>query len=291
MLIHDQLLTGDPLYWTGVAGHYAAGTTRSLPAASQVVREIVERYWLMSAAVVLAAVGVVQLLDQRRYWLLAALAGLGPGIAGFLVFLAIRGLDVPIRYAIGVDVALFLAAGIGLGAISLRLRSWPPLQRARDRLGEGAAGVAMVVLVGFLAILATGPYWRQNPNIRANVGTSRELAAATDRALPSIAAALRSGGVPVPGKPIVLAPGAIRPRLVVDLRTSLEDVGGVAAGRIDVAAGYPSAGQVVFHVRDVDPKVAAWSELETEQPRTIGSVRLEPVFTDPSTGIWVIAVR
>ena len=45
MLIHDQLLTGDPMYWASVAPRYAAQGTARLPSLGEVAGAMIERYW------------------------------------------------------------------------------------------------------------------------------------------------------------------------------------------------------------------------------------------------------
>jgi len=290
MFAHDALLTGDPLYWTGIAARYAAQTTAHIPTSVEVVRELVDRYWSMGALTLLAGLGAVRLLAERRYGLLVGLVALGPAIAAFLVFLAARQIYVPIRYTAAVDVAVIFAAGLGIGAVSVSAQRWPPLDRLAVYAGR-AGSAATVAVVAVVALLLAGPYWQTNPSLRSTVRASLHLAIDADRAVPVLAAELAQTGPAPPGAVAVLVPGPIRPRLVVDLGLLLTAVGGTAAAKVDVAGGYPAAGQLVLHDRTADAPAPGWADLEIEEPRTVGSVTLEPLLADPASGLWVIAVR
>jgi hypothetical protein len=291
MLAHDLLLTGDPFYWASVASRYAAETDRHLPTALQVMATIMGRYWAVGGLSVLAVVGVLRLLEQRRYGALTALLGLGPAIAVFLVLLAARGIDVPLRYMAAIDVAVVFAAGVGIEAVSLRVASLQPLEPLVARVRTVDPMLVTMLAVAVIAVLLAGPYWRDAPDIRSNIRSSLRLAIDADRAVPYLSAGLALTDQGSPGTVLLLVPGPIRPRIVVDLGLSLTQVGSTAAARIDIAAGYPAAGQLVFHDRAGDGASAGWAQLEIDAPRTIGSVVLEPLLADARAGVWVVALR
>lgn len=291
MLVHDLLLTGDPLYWMGVAGRFADQTTAHIPTPLEIFKDLVVRYWGMGALMVLATIGAVRLVLGRHLGIIVGLVGLGPGIAAFLVLLAMRGIFVPIRYVAPVDVAVAFAAGLGVGAISVTLLRQPPLARWMDRLTGSVGGAATVAAAAVLAVLLSGPYWQTNSTIRATIRERLQLAIDADAAVPVIRAELAAAGRAVAGDAQVLAASAIRPRLIVDLGLSIQAVGGVVVDRVDPAAGYPAPGQVVLHSRAGDPAVDGWAIFEIDEPRTVGSVTLDPLLADPAAGLWVISIR
>jgi hypothetical protein len=291
MMAHDLLLAGDPFYWAGVSPHFAAATAHLVPSALQVTAAIVSRYWGMGAVSLLAAIGFVRLVADGRYALGAGLVGLGPGVAAFLILLAARGIEVPIRYTTAIDVAVIFAAGIGISALSFRALSWVPSDEFRRRAGARGMTVATVAFVAAAALLSAGPYWRQNPGVRTSVRSNLQLAVHADRVLPIVSGALAATVPPPAGTPALLVPGSVRLRFVVDLGRSLTEVGGNAPLKLDVEGGYPTVGQVMFHDRGGDAAAPGWVDVETGTPRTVGSVVVEPLLADPAAGIWVIAVR
>lgn len=291
MLLHDLLLTGDPLFWMGVASRFSALTTAHISTPLEILGDLAVRYWEMGALTLLAAIGAVRLVLGRQFGITVGLLALGPGVAAFLVLLAARGIFVPARYVAPVDVAVIFAAGLGVGAISVTLLRQPPLDRWTDRFRNRAGDRAPAAAAAVLAILLSGPYWHTNSSIRTTVRESLQLAIDADAAVPAIRAELATGGGARTGAARVLAASAIRPRLIVDLGLSIPAVAAVAAGRIDVAAGYPARGQVVLHSRAGDPEAEGWTQLEVDESRTVGSVTLDPLLVDAAAGLWVIAIR
>jgi hypothetical protein len=291
MLVHDLLLTGDPLYWMGVAGRFAAQTTAHVPTPLEIAEDQAVRYWGMGALTLLAVVGAVRLVMGRHLGIVIGLVGLGPGIAAFLVLLAMRGVFVPIRYVAPVDVAVIFAAGLGVAAIGPTLLRQTPLDRWAGRLPGRGEVPAVVGAAGVLAVLLSGPYWLVNDSIRTTVRESLELAIDADTAVPVISAELAATGRMNTADPRVLAASAIRPRLIVDLDLPIPAVGTTAAARLDPAGGYPAPGQVVLHSRAGDADAEGWATLETDVARTVGAVTLDPLLADPVAGLWVIAIR
>jgi hypothetical protein len=293
LVAHDLLLTGDGLYWTGVASKYGALTARNLPTVAEVLETIVGRYWSAGGLSVLAVVGVLRLLGNRRLGSVAALLALGPGVAAFLVLLAARGIDVPLRYLAAVDVAVIFAAGIGIEAVSVRLRSWQPqsLDPLIARVRALDPTLVMVPVVALIALVLVGPYWRDDPDIRSGVRSSLRLGVDTDRALPYLSAGEALTPQRSPTTVWLLVPRPVRLRVALDLGLRLTEIGSTAPARIDVAAGYPAAGQIVFHDRAGDGASTGWAQLEIDATQTIRSVVLEPLLADARAGVWVIALR
>jgi hypothetical protein len=147
-----------------------------------------------------------------------------------------------------------------------------------------------VAIAAVAALALSGFYWQQDPRLRSVVDDNRRLALDTERVEPYLAAAAPPG-LAAGGRPSILVPVPVQPRVAVDLARSLLEIGPSTASRIDIAAGKPSAGQVVFHDRASDGTDPRWSDFETTTTRRVGPITLVPVYVDAPRGIWVIAVQ
>lgn len=300
MMVHDLLLTGDPLLWTTVAGIYTERTVLHVPSTTEVIGLIVSRYWSIGALTLSAVVGAVALVRARSWPVLVGLLGLGPGVAAFLIVLAIRGIFVSERYLAAVDVSVAFAAGLGAAALVHWLApadGWSGLAGRREG-GIVAQGGALVV-VGLVALVLAGPYWEVDPELRPSVNRSRRLAADTDRAVAILRPELASipgatdpiGPDDPPPDPIVTGPGPVHPRLVVDLGVAIPIVASNQASELDVAGGYPAPGQLVFHSTAGDAPADGWADLEVSAPTVVGATRIVPLLADEPRGLWVLRLE
>jgi hypothetical protein len=288
MLIHDQLLTGDPMYWASVAPRYAGQGTARLPSLGEVAGAMIERYWQLGGITILAVIGAIAVVRARQWWVAVALVGLGPGVAALLLFLAFRGVIVPPRYVAPIDIAIVFAAGLGAAAIG----RWVLDRIGPDQQATGGwrpwAPVAIVVAV---CVVLAGPGWLSGPDLRDRITANLRLGVNTDAAVEPIAEALAAAPPPEQGQPRVLIPPGINIRLALDLGLTLDQLRGTDPSQIYVAAGYPPPGVVVFHSTPGDARDPAWEELEIDAPQTVGDVELVPFAANPRSGYWVVAVR
>jgi hypothetical protein len=289
MCLHDWLLSGDPLFWTTVAVRYSQATDLAILSPREVLLFLAGRYAAVGALTILAAIGVARLIVDRRYALVIGLLGLGPGVAVFLVLLAIRGIFVSERYAAPIDIAVYASAGIGLGALSL-----DRLERSSERLRHahwmpGGRQGLMVTASIVAAVVLAWPHGTFDTTLRTQVLGSLKAAIDADRAVPILRANLsaRSGVAP----PVVFVPVSVRPRMVVDLGLLLTDVGGTDQLTIQPANGVPRAGQIIFHDRKAERRPAALAAFEIAAPTKLGELTLDPVVADPAGGFWIVAVR
>ena len=288
MLVHDLLLTGDPMYWASVAPRYAAQGTARIPSLGEVAGAMLDRYWLMGGVVVLAAIGVAAVLRARLWWVAVALAGLGPGVAALLLLLAFRGVIVPPRYVAPIDVALVFAAGLGAGAVGgLAIPRAMAALPARGRW-HTAVPVALVVAV---SILLAGPGWLSGEDLRDRIRANLRLGVHADAAARPFAEALAAAPVVEPGWPRLLIPGGVNIRSALDAGLSLNDLARADPSMIDVGGGYPPRGVVVFHSTAGLTPDPAWDVFEIDAPRSVGDVELVPFASNPEAGYWVVAVR
>jgi hypothetical protein len=283
MAAHDFLLSGDPLLWSTVAIRYTGATTLHIDSPVEVLGFLVGRYAAVGAVSLLAVIGVLRLLVRRQFVLAVGLIGLGPGVAAFLVVLALRGIFVSERYVAAIDIAVAAAAGMAIGGISFDVRGWiasrtPPLA-PNPLLSVAAAAVAAVVI--------TWPNGPLDVTLRTEVRTSLESGVDTDRAEGVIKPALATA--PSRLAPAVYVPASVRPRVTIDLGLTLGEVG--ASDGLTIAEGPLKVGQIIVHDRRAEGRPDALAALELITPTTIGDLSVEPLLVDPSRGLWVLAVR
>lgn len=294
MLLHDSLLTGDPLNWASVSSLYAAGTRTRTPIALAV-----EMWRELAANPVLTALGVaglVVLVRRRRYVLALGIAGVGAGIAVLMIVLAARGTQVLLTYLHPILLAAAFSAAFGVDA-SVRL--------ARDRLASRQwpsveAPVWAAPIITLLAVAAVaGVLGGSTGLLVGGVGVIRNqqaLAAHSDALVPQIRTAL--GSVPTsvppgsarspldPAAVVLIVPRSLQTRLAVDLGLSVGVVGAVVPDR--PTPGLLHGGQVVYHDRAGDPGTPSVRRLEVTQPTDVDGVRLVPVSVDGSAGVWLL---
>lgn len=284
MLVHDWLLTGDPLFWIEVSERYsdAVRDSRTVLGPIERVTWFVRRYLGLWPAVALAAAGLVVLVRGRRWPELVGLAGMGAGIGAFLVVLAARGLYAPDRYAIPVDVALLLLAAVGFGRLATL---------AADRIGRAAGvraavvGVAFALALGSVAAVRAGPF---DPELGRVVGDLRTLNENAARVVPILqeSADRRPAGTGFAW----YVPAAVRPRLAVDLGRPLSEVGTLSLALLDPAGDAFRPGQRVYHDLHGDIPRGGYAVLETGDEVRLGEVVLRPVLDDAPRGIWLFDV-
>ncbi len=289
--LHDVLLTGNPFYSTFVASATAPNFTPY-----GVLRLMTARYLGMLPLVLLAVIGAVILIRDRRWPIVAGLTALGPGVAAFLVFLAVRGTYVSDRYLLPIDLVLAFAASIGftgLRLVNLGLR-WPAADR-RPRLRQ-----AGLVLVAMVMAIATVPMAPMSRSLVSSVRATLQQHIHADRAVPVLNAALdREPGLRASiaaevasGRQVkLLVSGLLRPQMVVDLHLPLYAVGGLDPARIDASGSYLSPGQLIFYDRAVGRTTEGARQLELSQPASIGAIHLVPLLADPADGFWVLKVE
>jgi hypothetical protein len=291
MLVHDLLLTGDPLFWAKIAELNSIGAS-GIRGPLQIIIWLAAHLAGEAPLLPLAALGAFVLIRRRRWALVAGLLAFGPGIAAFLVYLGARHIFVSARYADAIDLALLFTAGIGLGAIDLpvvrrQLRRSFPVYRRR---------FVVPLLAGALAGLAFAPIGLLDATVRNTILTQVRLHANEQRAMAVIKAELaspsacltaaRASGVPV--RSMVIVPAHVRVQAVVDLDLPLKQV--ARPSGITAVAGVPVAGQIVYHDRLDDPTGKRYTIYEIDHPVTLGDVRLVPLLADAKRSFWVVRV-
>ncbi|MEO8509737.1 MAG: hypothetical protein ABI534_00685 [Chloroflexota bacterium] len=293
MLIHDALLIGDPLFWTAISGKYSASVP-DLPTFGEVAAAI----WSRSAGLPilggLAILGIVEVFRLRRWALGFGMLLLGPGIVAFMLFLALRGTFVPDRYFAPVDIALICSAGFGLHALHLR----PGLVAAVRGIASPLRAGLLVAVAAFLAVAITPSWALIGAPGREVVRNQLWLAIDQRMVLPTLQeeVAERSAITAFPsgdgdGHPTFFVPVRARPAIAVDLGLSLDEVASTYGPNIDLEAGYPAVGQVVFHDLHGERYPAGFEPLETDVPAEVDGVRVVPLQVDERRGYWVVEIE
>jgi len=291
MLVHDWLLTGDPLFWAKIAQLNSIGA-ENIRGPIQVSVSLGLHFVHTAPILPLAAFGAFVLLRQRRWPMVLGLLALGPGVSAFLVYLGARGIFVSNRYLAPIDLSLLFTAGIGLSALDA-----PQVRRLVRRINSiGQRTVLAPLLVGSVAALALAPVGLLDHTTRGTIARQIQLhaneqqamaAIRTELAAPSscLQAARASDVVPLS---TVIVPSRLRVQAVVDLDLPLTEVS--KPDGITLAAGLPVPGQIVYHDRLDGQTSKAYAIYEIDQPVVIGAIRLVPLLADATHGFWVIQV-
>jgi len=130
MLVHDWLLTRNPLYWAQVSGIYSAGIGPSSGRAG-VVRALELLVGVFLPYTVVAGLAIVGMVAVARRSALVAFGGvaLSIGAIGFILSAGGAGYVLSGRYAAPVVVAMCLGFGVALG---LGPGWWPPAYAVHD---------------------------------------------------------------------------------------------------------------------------------------------------------------
>jgi hypothetical protein len=292
---HDLLLAGDALYSLRVP---EVGTgIRDVQSTGVALRIVLGHVTAFLPMLLLAGLGVVVLVQRRAWPILVGLTALGPGVAAFVLFLGWRHVFVLDRYALPIDLAIIVAAGVGFSALAVPTLSILVANRPWVR----AVGQATVAAALGLALSPTvAPLDR---SLITQIRNDRAAIADFAAARPSIAAALDGiPGVrarpdraeplnPEAGAPVaLLVPARLLPQAAVDLGLPLTRIARTDPSRLAPDGAYPAVGQLLYHDADLDKPPAAFVFLEVSSPTTVGAIRVVPILADDRRRTWVIRV-
>jgi hypothetical protein len=301
-LVHDLLLTGDPLSWLRVPAGYTALTTPGLGRTPplEFAADLVVRYVGQPVLVALAVIGIVWLVQRGLVALAAGFVGLTVGIAILIGFVAWPGIYVTPRYFEQVDLGLIGAASIGAGAVGAGLR------RVAARAAGGSRAEAFgLVVAGALAVAVTVPTAIFDTDLGRRLAEERAQSGNVERVRPILQAALGQAGSAVPAAvagpmglwivdpaaATLVVPRPLWTRLAVELDsplTRLADSWLMFRDHGVLESVRP--GQTVYHdAADTPP--ALYEPLETHVAAAVDGIRLVPALADPARGIWVIVIE
>jgi hypothetical protein len=277
---HDLLLAGDALYSLKVPERYTdlVSGRQVLPPAAW-LEAVARRYARSPLLDALALLGVVW-LARRRAW--AWLTGLGVITVGTLTLFgaeAWRGTYISFRYFDPADAGLRVLAA--LGAAWLATRSPALLDRARQaRPGPAAAGTAAGVVMIMVACWPLAP-------VDGGVGPTLDRSGRSSRNTARAIRALR----PVAGSPssVVVVSGPQRYRIALELGLPLDRVRDLYLGALSQPLDRALSGATaVYHDRGGDQPGARFAPLEVTAATRVGTLRVEPLLSDPRRGLYVL---
>ena len=274
-LLHDWLLTGDPLYWLSVPSRYTEIFNPGLASVGPIafagtLAGRLAPEWLLIA---LAAVGIVALARARAWLPLAGIAAVGLGEIALLFWLAFRATYISNRYYEPIDLALIVAAGVGVGWLASRL--------PRDRRAMAPIAAAAAVVVGIAVTWPALPWDR-----RATVELMDVRRASTHFELirPALEDTLSAGVTQL------LVPSRDVSRLSVETGESLTRILNSYAVLLIRGVKGLEPGQVLFHDAAADRPGSLYRPLEVDPEASVGGVtivRVEPRLAE----IWLLSIR
>jgi hypothetical protein len=317
MCVHDWLLAGEPTYWLEVARRYAESI--EVRDAGWVTELVIGRITTSWPIAVLALVGLADLLLRRRWLTALALVTAAGGTVAVLYAFTFRGLQVLRYYSDPIELALLLAAAIGVGALAGRIAAFAGSAR-RPIPGDGtratvaatastpsrspaAAGTAAgVVVAGLLAAALVWPRSIFRPDFADGMRRYTDLAANLDAMRPALLGALddlpaarvlpaRAGTALVasPDTAVLLTPSQMETRMAIDLGLPLARVAVLPTSRVDPANGWPRDGQLVYvDARDGRPTSGYF---RSTTPRPIGGLVVVPLIAEQRPGVWLSRVE
>jgi hypothetical protein len=296
-MVHDWLLTGNPLFFSYVELVFSERNPSAIHGPLHIALTFVTRYRPEIGMVILAIIGGLLMIRRRQWAPLIGVVALGPGVATFLLVLAARHIYVSSRYYIPIDLAILFSAAIGVSAVRVPMSWRPRLSTLLERLGPPIAqrltvSLATLAVVGLAIVVLSGGLAARKSGLQSQLAYFRDLNHGADMALPALRSGLDTvGAVPLsatqPGQtgPMrVTGPVLLRPRLIVDLGLPAWEVG----------SGPPPSGTqdfLIFHDRATDTPASSFAAYEISAPAQVGSARLTPLLSDSTAGYWVVLVR
>jgi hypothetical protein len=301
LLVHDLALTGDPWWWTKVASHAVevnGGRSRSLPATIRLTQTILVPQLPLVAG---ATVGGLLLLWRRQWVAAAGLVALGPLVILETWALALRHVNVLAHYLHPVHLALILGSAVTVGTAVTMAKRW-----VRERAGRVAMPIAtgaLVVVAVWPGVALARPHAWLDPSARREIMLEGQLDARAAGAMTVIRSALGdapAAAIPAPGALGAVDPRSVKvfvprhrlPRAAVDLGLPLTTIAVLDASRVDLAAGDPPVGSIVYLDTVIDPtaKGESAAPLRVTAPTPVGNVQVVPLQVDPAAGIWIVRI-
>jgi hypothetical protein len=294
LMVHDQLLVGQPLYWlvTSQINSLHARNLRTLVGMVLWMGHHVIRLWPLLP---LAALGMVRLAIRRQWSTLVGIVGILGGTASLLILAGVRGVDVSLRYLGPIDLGLIFVAGLGLANLD-----GPAIRRILPAIVTARRGSAAITVLGGAVLgVVLAPAWPLDGAVRSEV--QREIAVHADaqRALAVIRSDLLNapswrGLAPVraiSSHPLVVVPVSIRAQAVVDLDLPLGMVAYSYPTWLDPLLGRPAPVAYVFVDRRADKPALRYDLVEISAPTRIGPYLYVPLLIDRPEGFWVDRVE
>ncbi len=299
-MLHDWLLTGDAFWAEGVPAIVSQSIATAGP--FEILRTIIYHNVSMGPLVILAAIGAIRIVIDRRWSIAVGLAVIGPGIWAFLLFLAYRHIYFSARYLYPGDIAVLFTAAVGIASVRVPVLETLRIPPGMARRGLTLAPRAMLALLagGVMALALVKPYAPLDRALGTKIHDNLALFENEAAVLPALRSAV--GGIPgvrdwpaaaspllrVGQGTILLVPVLLGPRMSVDLNMPLSRISAIGTPKTD--GTNPSVGQFVYHDPRNDLPAAEYKFLEVPAATTIGAIRLVPVEVNATRRYWLLRV-
>jgi hypothetical protein len=299
ILLHDLVLTGDPLYWLRVSAVHAEGL--KVASVRSVVHRIVAMIVRNPVLTTLAVLGVVAAWRRPRGWIVATgLMTMAVGTSGLVVFAALTDRVTVGHYYTPISVALGYAATLGaaflVSGLAHRARAWAARRdaaaRQRDLTRTAIRVAALVVALG-LGALAIGPMLLDSNTLRS-IDRQRSIAIQSDAAarimapethgMATSASSIGPLEEPDPAGYRILVPRVSKVRMAVDLGVPVTVIGPLVPSR--PTSGLIHPGLLVYHSSLADPTRGIAVEFEGDGPIVVDQVPFSLVAKGPP-GTWI----
>jgi hypothetical protein len=270
---HDWLLTGDALYSSRIPGRYTDLVPgRVVIAPGEWAAQVAQRY-ARPLAGLLALAGVVALALRRAWVWLGGLGLLATSVLALMGAYASQGVYVSWRYFDPSDTVVRVL--VALGAVMLATAATGRLRRSAAL--DWAAG-ALILGVVATAIWPLAP---TDPVVRSTLERDKRLSANAADAIVALRPLVGEAGV-------VAVSGPQRMRVALELGLPLTRVRDLFVDTLHAPVDEALAGTVaVYHDADGDRPPERFAALTRTTPGIVGSIKIDPVRTDPSRGLYV----
>lgn len=301
-LLHDFLLTGNPLYWAGVPSAYTLLVTPHLAPVSPLhfAQRLVERYGATPWLMLLAALGVIYLARQRRWAILVGLGGLVAGSLFLIGSLAVRAVFISDRYYEEPTLGIVFAGAIGFGGVVAGLTAVSRRSGASPTLLAIIVTVASVAASG--AAVAASERSPLTPTLAARIVSLQGASSNLESVIPQLRRLVTVGGATPPALPAgkgvtvvnpatatLYVPRSFQRRIAVELGVPLTRLADSSVLWTLRPASILRPGQLMYHDPLADGSIGPYRLLEVSRPTAIGPVRLVPIAHPPGR-YWLLRV-
>ena len=312
-MLHDWLLTANPLWFLSVPAGYTAIYNAGLQSIDPVrfAGTFAAHEGGLLPLAILAVLGLVALVRANEAVVAPGIASLAVGVIVLLFVLAARATYISNRYYEPLELAVIVAAAVGAGAIALAAaRALAPRSTQGDSSSAVALGFGAMVGAAAVGIALTWAPLPFDRSAMAGLAEARDSSQAVAQVMeilrsPLQGAASAEGPVgQVASAPTVdfatatvLVPSRDVSRVAVEDDGRVTDVADLYAFLLHATIGDLKTGQYVFHDSAVDRPVALFSPLELgpDEFATVQGVQLETRFEAPQapdgTRAWLLMVR
>jgi hypothetical protein len=272
---HDWLLSGSPFYSARVPERYTDIVSGRHPVGVRdFATTVLQRYRATPLLDALALFGIMGLVQRRALVWLAGLAFLGPGSLILLSVYANQGTYISFRYWDAPDLAIRLAAVLGVALLAGLM----PIRFLR---------LVAPTVAGMVLLLALWPLAPWDAYRRAQISQGQLRAANAAGAIRVLRPVMRRMDLP-----IIAVPIAQQARVAVEFGVPLTQVRGIVQGVRTAPLDRVLIGtDALFYDASFDLPARLLVQRSAMTGARLGAVVVTPLLVDPVHGLYVLAVR